>query len=132
MISEKELVQKFYDLIWNRHDKTAIPEILHESLEFRGSLGLDKTGHAGFIEYLDMVHEALGEYRCTIVEMVAERSRVFARMRFSGVHQGEFLGFRPTNRQVAWEGAALFGFKDRKISDIWVLGDVHALERQLS
>ena len=28
---EKEQVIKFYEVIWNEHDKSAVPEVLHES-----------------------------------------------------------------------------------------------------
>jgi len=31
---EKEQVEKFYEIIWNKHDKGVIPDILHESFQF--------------------------------------------------------------------------------------------------
>ena len=132
MSFEKELVERFYEIIWNKHDKGAIPDILHESFQFRGSLGLKKQGHSGFSEYLDMVHAALSNYRCEILEMVAEPFKVFAKMRFSGIHKAKFMGFHPSNRKVTWDGAALFYFRDEKISEVWVLGDLKSLESQLS
>ncbi len=131
-VNPDELVRKFYEVIWNGRDKRIVPELLHEAFVFRGSLGVEKRGHAGFCEYLDAVHEALGEYRCSIGEMVTDGRAVFARMRFSGVHRGELLGIGPTGRRVAWDGAALFHFREGKISDLWVLGDRKSLEVQLS
>ena len=132
MSREPDQVRKFYGLVWNRYAKDSIPEILHDQITFRGSLGEEKTGHAGFIEYLDMVHRALGDYRCTIEELVSEPPKVFVRMKFSGIHKGEFLGYPPTGRRVAWSGAALFTFADGKIIDLWVLGDLKSLEHQLA
>jgi hypothetical protein len=46
----------------------------------------EKKGHAGFAEYVDMVHQALGEYKCIIEELVAEHNKVFAKMNFTGIH----------------------------------------------
>ena len=129
---EKELVKKFYEIIWNQYDKKAILDILHETFKFRGSLGQYKKGHSGFVEYLDMVHAGLENYRCEILEMVAEPSKVFAKMQFSGIHKDKFMGFNATNRNIRWEGAALFHFRDKKISELWVLGDLKNLESQLS
>ena len=119
----KQQVRKFYEVIWNKHNKDAVPDVLHESFKFRGSSGSEKQGHTGFIEYLDMVHEALGDYRCEIMEMIAESSKVFAKMRFSGIHKGEFLGFQPSNRMVSWDGAALFYFMGGKYQKYgcWVI-----------
>lgn len=131
MSCQKEQVQKFYEVIWNKHDKEAVPEVLHESFKFRGSLGQEKEGHAGFIEYLDMVHMALADYRCEIQELVSEGSKVFAKMQFSGKHQGMFMGVNPTGRRLVWEGAALFHFIDGKAISLWVLGDLESLRKQL-
>ena len=131
MTHEKQQVRKFYEEIWNKHNKDAVPEILHDAFKFRGSLGSEKRGHAGFIEYLDMVHAALADYRCEIKELVSEESKVFAKMKFSGVHQGEFMGFKPTGRSLVWDGAALFHFQNGKVVSLWVLGDLEALRAQL-
>lgn len=127
----KEQVRKFYEVLWDAHDKDAIPSVLHESVTFRGSLGQEKRGHAGFAEYLDMVHKALGEYRCIIEELVSEGDKVFAKMTFAGVHRGEFMGYPPTQRRVSWSGCALFTFSGARVVDVWVLGDLKNLEMQL-
>lgn len=124
-------VERFYRDLWDNHDKEAIPEVLHEDFTFRGSLGLEKRGHLGFAEYVDMVHEALGEYKCTIDDLVVDPPRVFARMSFAGTHRGPFMGYAPTGKKVSWAGAALFTFRGCKIAEVWVLGDLKVLEAQL-
>jgi len=106
--------------------------VLREDFTFRGSLGAERRGHAGFAAYVEMVRGALADYRCEILDLVAEDGKAFARMRFSGVHRGELLGRAPTGRRVAWLGAALFTLAaDGQIADLWVLGDRQALEAQL-
>jgi len=67
MSHEGEQVRKFYDVIWSNHDKSAIPGVLHESFYFRGSLGLAKKGHNGFVEYLDTVGN-VWEWKCSKYE----------------------------------------------------------------
>jgi predicted ester cyclase len=131
MTNEEHQVRRFYEQIWNQHNHKIIPEVLDENMRFRGSLGLTKYGHSEFKEYLDMVHEALGGYQCKIDDLVCEPNKVFARMTFTGIHKGEFLGFPPTGKRVTWSGAALFTFEGGKVIDLWVLGDLISLERQL-
>jgi steroid delta-isomerase-like uncharacterized protein len=126
------LVRRFYKEVWNRGDKAKIPELLHESFTFRGSLGQTKCGHDGFAEYVEFVRDALSEYRCEIQEIVCEGSRVFAKVLFSGVHRKTFLGYPATFKRVQWVGAALFKVDGNKVSDLWVLGDLDALREQLS
>ena len=127
----KDKIRKFYEVLWDNNDKGAIPTLLHQNFTFRGSLGQEKHGHDGFAEYVDMVHKALGDYKCIIEELVAEANKVFAKMTFTGIHQDEFMGFNPTQKRVSWNGCALFTFEGELISDVWVLGDLKTLEEQL-
>jgi steroid delta-isomerase-like uncharacterized protein len=128
---QKEQVRKFYKVLWDAHDRDAIPTVLHENFTFRGSLGQKKTGHAGFAEYVDMVHNALGDYKCIIEELVEEGAKVFAKMTFTGIHRDDFMGYRPTQKRVSCNGCALFTFDGELIKDAWVLGDLKNLEGQL-
>ena len=53
-------------------------------------------------------------------------------MRFAGKHRAEFLGIAATGRQITWTGAAFFRFEDGKIAELWVLGDLVELRRQMA
>jgi steroid delta-isomerase-like uncharacterized protein len=132
MTKPVEIVWRFYEEIWNQGNLTAIPDICHHEMSFRGSLGDRKHGHEGFADYVTYVRGALGDYRCHIEETVAEGNRVFARMLFTGTHQGEFLGYAPTRKTLTWAGAALFTIEADRIANLWVLGDLHGLVAQLS
>ncbi len=128
---QKQQVTKFYEVLWDAQDRDAMPALLHEDFTFRGSLGQQTRGHDGFAEYVDMVHAALGDYRCHIEALVEEGDRVFAKMKFTGIHVGEFLGYPPSGKRVSWQGCALFTFDGDLIADVWVLGDLKSLEAQL-
>jgi predicted ester cyclase len=124
---QKRLVRLFYEEMWNRADTSLIPEIFHPGFTFRGSLGPVLVGHDEFAGYVRQVTGALGDYRCDILEMTEEEDRVVARVRFSGLHRGPFMGHAPTGKPVEWAGSAHFTFAGGKVKDLWVLGDVHGL-----
>ena len=126
-----DLVRRFYRDVWNADDPSAIIELLTEDFRFRGSLGRECVGRPAFAEYVDSVHESLGDYRCEIEELVSEGDRGFARMTFSGIHRGLLLGHPPTGKRVSWAGAALFHARDGKLESLWVLGDLDSLRDQL-
>ncbi len=50
--AHKAIVKHFYEGLWNKADKSAIPELLHEQVSFRGSLGVVQRGHKGFALYM--------------------------------------------------------------------------------
>lgn len=127
----KHQVRRFYEELWNRHDLSTIPKLLDEAVTFRGSLGESCRGHAAVAAYVDRVHHGLDRYDCHIHTLIGEDDRVFARMLFSGVHRGEFMGYAATGQPLAWAGCALFTFVAQRITDVWVLGDLKSLEQQV-
>jgi steroid delta-isomerase-like uncharacterized protein len=128
----RDLVQRFYDVVWNRADEAEARKILSPDFRFRGSLGSELRGPGGFIAYLRSVHLALENFTCVIDEIIATEDRAAARMTFHGTHRGKFFGFAPTGREIRWSGAAFFKTGAGMITELWVLGDIEAVRRQLA
>lgn len=125
------LVKRFYAEVWNERSATVAREILAPDFAFRGSLDAVRTSAEGFIDYMHKVHEALGGYTCTIVDLVASGDRAVARLDFHGVHRGLFFGVPATGRDIRWAGAAFFREKGGRLAELWVLGDIDAVKTQL-
>ncbi|MEI6641293.1 MAG: ester cyclase [Novosphingobium sp.] len=125
------LIERFYHEVWNRADEDVAREILAVDFRFRGSLGPEKHGVDGFIDYTRQVHAALAGYTCTILEIIEREERAAVWLRFAGVHRGKFFGVEATGREISWAGAAFFGFLEGRIAELWVLGDVDAVKAQL-
>ena len=130
MSKQKAMVEKFYHEMWNKADKSHIPDIFHEGFAFRGSLGPVLVGHDQFAGYVDSVVGTIEGFTCDILEMTEEEGRVCAKMLFHGIHHSEMMGYLPTGKRVEWHGSAHFTFDGDKVSDLWVLGDVHGLLQQ--
>lgn len=131
VVNIRELVQIFYEKFWNEIDLGMADEILHADVTFRGSVGVGATGRREVCDYVVMVTTALSDYRCDVESLIAEGDRAAAKVRFTGHHTGEFLGYPPTGRRVEWMGAAFFTVSENKLRDIWVLGDLETLRSQL-
>lgn len=130
-MSPKILVERFYHQVWNQADEAEARRILHADFRFRASLGPDHVGPDGFIAYMRQIHAALAEYTCTIETLLVEDNRAAARMRFTGRHQAEFFGIPATGRTITWTGGAFFVTDAAQITELWVLGDIDAVKRQL-
>ena len=124
------MVDQFYARIWNSGDEN-VATLLAEDFAFYGSLGTPTVGHAAFLDIVRSVRASLANYNCDILACVTEHPKAFARMRFSGTHVAAFRGFSPTGKQVQWNGAALFGFRDGLINELWVLSDLVGLDEAL-
>jgi len=125
------LVRDFYERVWNAGDQSAVGELISEGFVFRGSLGAERKGQARFWDYVCEVRSALADYRCDILECVSEGQLALAKMRFTGIHVGDFRAHRPSGLPVHWQGAALFRFEHGRIGELWVLGDLAGLDAML-
>jgi steroid delta-isomerase-like uncharacterized protein len=129
--SPRDLVERFYNIVWNKADETEARKILDADFRFRASLGPELRGPDGFIAYLRSVHAALENFICTIDDLIETPDRAAARMSFSGLHRAKFFGVEPTGREIRWTGAAFFRVRDGKITELWVMGDVDTVKRQV-
>lgn len=126
-----KLIESFYHDLWNKFDKSLITKILDPNLSFRGSLGDKKLGHHGFAEYVDKIKDFSTDFHNEILEVITDGDKYFVKLKFSGHQSGEIFGIKATNKKFSYYGAATFKFKNNLIAEIWVLGDVFGLLRQL-
>src|SRR5260370_20070635 len=95
-VTPRLLVERFYHEVWNRADEAVAREILHRDFRFRASLGPERSGPDGFIDYMRSIHRALASYTCTIEDLVATEDSVAARMTFTGIHRARFFDVEAT------------------------------------
>jgi predicted ester cyclase len=126
-----DLINRFYDEMWNQFDKTLFAEILEPTIRFRGSLGQEKVGYSQFGDYVDYIELFAPDFHNDVVSTISEGDQTFARLRYTGTHRGEVFGIAPAGRRFEYAGAAVFTIPADRIREVWVLGDIHGLIRQL-
>jgi predicted ester cyclase len=129
---QKEVVRKFYKDMWDHADITLIPEIFQPDFTFRGSLGPVLIGYDQFADYVRWVTDCLENYTSDILALVEQGDQVSGKLRFHGIHRRPMFGHAPTGCHVWWFGAPIFTFRDGRVSDLWVLGDIHGLISRLA
>ena len=77
------------------------------------------------------IRTALADFECIIDDLIEGDKRVAARMRFRGIHSGQFFGVPATGQEIIWTGAAFFTMDRSRITELWVLGDIDAAKQQL-
>lgn len=131
-MSVAQLVDAFYQRAWNRWDDSVVDGILAPDFMFRGSLGDQVHGRAGWRGYRDVVRAAVPDFHNEVVDLVVSGSRAAARLRYTGHHVGVLLGVRGSGGAVGYDGAAFFTARDGMLASAWVLGDLDGLRRQLT
>ncbi len=129
--TNRQLVETFFNVMWNTWSEETARAILTDDIDFRGSIGLHVSGHDGFLGYMQTIRDAFPDFYNHIEEIVATDDRAVARLTYSGTHEGELLGRPATGRRIEYAGVAMFTMDDGRISKVWVLGDLWGLMQQL-
>jgi steroid delta-isomerase-like uncharacterized protein len=127
----KRLIQKYYEIMWNDWDFSVADAIIHEDIEFRGSIGITVKGRDSFKGYMDTIRTAFPDFHNTIEELIAEDNKVVAVLTYSGTHQSTLFGVAPTGKRIQYVGTAIFRIEAGQVTRGWVLGDTLGLLQQL-
>jgi len=80
---------------------------------------------------IDSLREGFSDLEVTINDIVAEGDKVVVRQTINATHQGEFMGAKPTGKQVAITETVIMRLKGGKIVESWVNIDNLGLMQQL-
>lgn len=131
MKTNKQIINSYYENLWNKQNKSYVAKLLHEDIVFRGSLNIETRGHKEFLDYFDAMIAGIPNLYHSVEIMVAENNFVATRTLYNGTHSAKLLDFEATGNHIVYYGASFFKIKDDKIIDIWVLGDLNSLYKQL-
>lgn len=126
------VVTEFWHKLWNDRDLDHLDRLVAPGLRWRGSLGTGSTGPEGLRQYMRQVLETFADFRCQIDELIDCGDRVVTRLTFTGRHQGQVFGAAPTGRTFSYPAVAILRLEAGLIAEAFVVGDTHALYRQLT
>jgi len=78
-----------------------------------------------------MLRGAFPDFHAAVEEMLEDGNKVITRARFSGTHQGEFMGIPPTGRSVDIPVIDIVEFRDGKAIAHWGIMDQAGMMQQL-
>jgi predicted ester cyclase len=107
-----------------------IDEIFAEDVIDHTVLG-ETRGREAIKELFENLSTAFPTHETTIEEIIAEGNTVALRMLSTLIHEGEFMGIEPTNREVQIEGTTFLRIQDGKIVERWAQFDMLGLMQQL-
>jgi steroid delta-isomerase-like uncharacterized protein len=116
----KELVRRYFDERWNKHNLDICDELLAPSVDIKDAK-----------EFVRSFHAIFGNLQLTILDLLAEGNQVAVHWRVEGTHQGAYLGVAATGKPVTYQGIALLRVEDGKIVDDIAYWDNLSILQQL-
>ncbi|RXJ86073.1 ester cyclase [Arcobacter sp. CECT 8985] len=130
-IKNEDIVKDYYEYLWNKQNKEYIDILFDDDIEFHGSLGVQTKGKKEFEEYMDSILTGIPNLYHGVEILIKEDDRIAVRAVYNGTHKGRLLNFEATNNRIKYNGASFFKFRDGKIIEVWVLGDLASLLKQI-
>ncbi len=123
MDSNKTLVRRWFEEVWNQKREAAIHELIAPDAIVYG-LSPDKSappprGAEPFLAFWRQFCGAFPDIRITVDDVIAERDLTCARISFTGTHHGPHLGVPPTANRVNATGLCLTRWRNGQITEAW-------------
>jgi steroid delta-isomerase-like uncharacterized protein len=128
----KATMRRIYDEIISGRNLEAIDALLaddfveHEELPPGMPSGKEAPKVMGA-----MMRAAFPDFRATVEEMLEDGDKVIARVRFSGTHQGEFMGIPPTGNRFDVPVIDIIEFRGGRAIAHWGVMDMGRMMQQL-
>jgi serine phosphatase RsbU (regulator of sigma subunit) len=133
-VSEEEnkaIFRRYVEEVTNQGNLDLADEIFDQYLAHQPDGSTLERGPEHVKRFTGEFRSAFSDFNCTIEDQIAEGDKVMTRWRMRGIHQGEFRGMAPTNREMELNGIGIFRFSSEgKVVESWDSYDQLSLMRQ--
>ncbi|UFH53876.1 ester cyclase [Spirosoma sp. KNUC1025] len=134
MKKEEAIIQAYVGEVINRKQLNLIDQYFAEECYLRTTTGREVRGRESFRQALQGVFTAFPDLYVTIDELVAVEGQVAYRITAQGTQQTDFESIAPSQPPTSFRFSEAFFVKLEadKITDVWILMDMHSLLNQLN
>jgi predicted ester cyclase len=93
--------------------------------------GISDKNLATWKELLSGFHKAFPNSRMRVLMQIADEDLVATRWEIKAIQTGEYMGKKPTGKELIWTGVATDRFEGNKIVETWVNWDKYRLFEEL-
>ena len=116
--TNKEIVQRVADEIWNQGNLAAADELFAADFVNHDPNPPGVTDLEGYKGWVVKWRAAFPDYHVEVHDLVAEGDKVGARCTVTGTHQGDFFGIEATGTQVTMMMINIYRLADGKIAEV--------------
>ena len=129
--ANKALIQRGFAEEWTKGNLDVIPELFTTDVICHTVHNPDIQGQDNWKAFITAFRSAFPDIHFIIEDLFGEENKVVARWKFSGTHQGEFMGIPPTGVHITVKGVNIYHFREGKISEFWATLDDLGMLQQL-
>jgi steroid delta-isomerase-like uncharacterized protein len=127
----KDLARRFYDEVLSKGDLDRIPELCAEDVVDHEAPPEMPQGIEGVRAFVQMFRQGFPDLRASVEDMLEDGDRIAARVKFTGTHDGEFMGVPPSGAHIEIETIDIVRVVDGKAVEHWGVTDNLGLMQQI-
>lgn len=126
------ILESFYDAVFNLPNLTQVRNlIVPEYVDHNPIAPKSASGIQGLKYTSKLFRTGFPDLNLGVEDLIVGRNRIVARIRMRGTHRGEFMGIKPTGKQIDITAIEIYEIVGEKISERWGNLDGIALLQQL-
>ncbi len=115
----EKIGRRWFEDIWNKADNTTIEELVDQSYN-PDWVQMDMSGPNLIKHEIKYFRSIFPNLTYHIIDLVSEKEKVWIRYEAEGTHLGNAWGFKPTNKEVKFEGISILYLNQKgKVIDQW-------------
>lgn len=126
-----ELAKRWFEEVWNKGRREAIPEMLAHDAVIQES-GEAVKGAEGFYPFFDRMQTAFSDIHVTFHDAIAKDDKVCLRWSCTMRHTGGGLGMAPTGKTLETTGITIVRVANGKLVAGWQNWDMLGLMQQIN
>lgn len=126
-----EVMRQIYDVIATGDADRADELMAEDLIEHEEPPPGTPPGREGFKDFVRRIKAGFPDLEVHVEDMTEDGDKVWARVRITGTHTGEFMGVAPSGNRVEFDVIDIARFEDGIGVEHWGVGDVMALMRQI-
>lgn len=128
----RALLERFYDTVYNLPNLAEAQNVIaSDYIDHNPVTPKSVSGIEGLKYTSKLFRTGFPNLVIAIEDLIVGRDRIVARIRMRGTHQGEFMGLKPTDKQIDVSAVEIYAIVGEKISERWGNLDGIALFQQL-
>jgi steroid delta-isomerase-like uncharacterized protein len=118
-VDNKTVVRRFIEQVINTGNLEAMAKFVAEDIIDHNLAPDAPQGLEVYREHLAAVYQTYGNFRLTIQRQIAEEDWVVTQVTATGTHQNEWLGLKPSGKQITLTGINIDRVVGGKIVEHW-------------
>ncbi len=127
----KALVRREIDEGWHKGNLRVVDDIYAADFVDHSPFPGTTPDREGIKQFINIIRDAFPDIKLTSEDLIAESDKVVERVTATGMHKGEFMGIKPTNKQIVVPVITINRFAGDKIVERWSISDQLAMMQQL-